>query len=222
MLTPPDKERCQADVPGNGPFTLGGKIGNPKNGYRVRCENKPSVIVSERVPGPDGLRGSMSLCQGCHAELLKQHGPNYAPVTVALNEEEPAQPTIGIGAKLWRFDENRRRYTKPENPKDLWGKIIWREHWEPMFVVGETRVSWLVGYERQMGKREPHVSYKLPKAAFKNGECPRGWARSEEHLSELAWAREHCSKLSDAVLRCHEPRVLRAVWAALAERGLIK
>lgn len=78
MLTPPDRERCQADVPGNGPFTLGGKIGNPKNGYRVRCENKPTVVVTERNPGADGLRGSMSLCEDCLAALHTQHGKGYA------------------------------------------------------------------------------------------------------------------------------------------------
>lgn len=78
MLTPPDSERCQAEVPGNGPFTIGGKIGNPKNGYRVRCENKPSVIVIEKRPGPDGKRGSMSLCAKCLVVFRKQCGEDFA------------------------------------------------------------------------------------------------------------------------------------------------
>lgn len=81
-LTPPDRKRCQALVPGNGPFTMGGKIGDPRDGYRVRCENKPVVIAVERKPGPDGLRGSMSLCAECRDAFHRQMGLDYA-------DEEP-------------------------------------------------------------------------------------------------------------------------------------
>jgi len=76
-LTPPDLKQCQADVPGNGPFTIGGEIGNPRNGYRVRCKNKPTVIATEKVAA-DGLQGSMSLCDSCRAAFLKQMGEDYA------------------------------------------------------------------------------------------------------------------------------------------------
>lgn len=123
---------------------------------------------------------------------------------------------IGIGSKLWRFDQNVRVYTKPADGS--FGKLIWRESWVPMVVVGETRVSWLVGsvskYSEER-KLTPRVSHKLPKAEFRDGGCPMDWARSAEHLTELVWAEENRSKLSERVLRCHDPRVLRAVWAAL-------
>lgn len=204
MLKPPDKDRCQADVPGNGPFTVGGKIGDPRNGYRVRCENKPTVIVTERVPGPDGLRGSMSLCATCleafHAQLGKDHA----------DEERLAPASIGIGSTLWRFDENRRRYMKPTEKGRIWGDLIWREHWVEMFVIGETRVSWLVGSSPDA--REP---FKLPKAAFKDGGCPRGWALSAEHVDEHVWAYENRRRIQDAVCRCDDPRILRAIDEAL-------
>lgn len=72
--------RCQADVPGNGPFTIGGEIGDPRNGYRVRCKNKPTVIVTERDYGPDGEKGSMSLCKNCLAAFFFQMGADYADV----------------------------------------------------------------------------------------------------------------------------------------------
>ena len=77
-LTPPDESQCQALVPGEGPFTTGGKIGNPRNGYRIRCENKPTVIAIENKPGPDGLIGSMSLCDDCQKEFLRQLGEDFA------------------------------------------------------------------------------------------------------------------------------------------------
>jgi hypothetical protein len=119
---------------------------------------------------------------------------------------------IGIGSKLWRFDQNRRFYAPPEN-KGGFGKLIWREHWVPMVVCGETRVSWLVGYAPSAINRHrtPSVTHKLPKAEFRNGGCPRDWALSEEHLDELAWAEENRCRLSDLVQRCNDPKVLRAV-----------
>jgi len=59
-LTPPDRDRCQAEKPnGNTFMTLGGRPG------LVRCENKPVVIIHETEPDRNGLLGSMSLCQGC-------------------------------------------------------------------------------------------------------------------------------------------------------------
>lgn len=77
-LTPPDIKRCQADVPTAGPFGLGSPSGNPKNGYRVRCANVPTVVAVENKPGKDGEFGSMSLCDNCKSMMIKQLGPTFA------------------------------------------------------------------------------------------------------------------------------------------------
>ena len=77
-LKPVDLERCQADKPGNGPFVVGGEIGNPLNGYRVRCRDKPTVIAKENMPGEDGKCGAMSLCGDCKKAFIKQLGKDYA------------------------------------------------------------------------------------------------------------------------------------------------
>jgi len=80
-LTPADPKRCQADVPGNGPFVMGGEIGDPRNGYRVRCKNTPAVYAVEKRPGKDGQIGSMSLCAECRAMFVKQLGEDFANFT---------------------------------------------------------------------------------------------------------------------------------------------
>ncbi len=68
-LTPPDPARCQAEKPtGNGPFTLGGRVG------RVRCDAEPTTIIRETVPGDDGECGSMSLCPSCLRVFKRQVG----------------------------------------------------------------------------------------------------------------------------------------------------
>ena len=91
-LTPPDLKQCQADVPGNGPFTMGGEIGDPRNGYRVRCKNKPQWIATEASPGADGEVGSMSLCDRCKEEFIKQLGPAYARFSQI--GQHPRQPIV--------------------------------------------------------------------------------------------------------------------------------
>ena len=68
-LTPPDFDRCQAEKPnGNTFMTLGGRPG------LVRCREKPLYIVTEKEPGSDGQRGSMSLCESCHDVAIDQLG----------------------------------------------------------------------------------------------------------------------------------------------------
>lgn len=62
-LTPPDPKRCQAES--RSFMTLGPG--------RVRCSNTPTVIITEKKPGPDGQRGSMSLCAECLPVFKKEH-----------------------------------------------------------------------------------------------------------------------------------------------------
>jgi hypothetical protein len=65
-LIPPDRDQCQCEKPNGVNFlTFGGKPG------LVRCKNKPIVILKETKPGQDGLKGSMSLCEGC-LEVFKK------------------------------------------------------------------------------------------------------------------------------------------------------
>ena len=90
MLTP-DKERCQAEKPTGGPFQLGGEIGDPKNGYRVRCRNKPTVIAAEVEPGEDGHRGSMSLCDECLVVFNNDMPSGFAEITRLETGEDATQ-----------------------------------------------------------------------------------------------------------------------------------
>jgi hypothetical protein len=66
--TPPNLKQCQACVPGNGPFTIGGEIGNPRNGYRVRCKNKPTVIATEKQVADEDPHGLARYHSWCVAE----------------------------------------------------------------------------------------------------------------------------------------------------------
>jgi len=79
-LIPPDTERCQAEKPNGVTFmTLGGRQ------ELVRCSSKPTVIITEDVPGEDGQMGSMSLCPECLL-VFREQCPQMS-VTVTLIKE---------------------------------------------------------------------------------------------------------------------------------------
>ena len=66
-MIPPDKKQCQCcpNMLAHTAFNLGPPP-RPK-----RCQNKPSFIALELLPGKDGKRGSMSLCEDCAKEIDK-------------------------------------------------------------------------------------------------------------------------------------------------------
>ena len=80
-LTPPDLEQCQAEKPnGNTFMTVGGMPG------LERCTNKPLFIATEKKPGEDGQKGSMSLCADCLVVFLRQVPNGYADVQTITPE----------------------------------------------------------------------------------------------------------------------------------------
>ncbi len=80
-LIPPDKKQCQGEKQ-VGAFTIGGQIGK-----RTRCTNIPTVIAYEKKPGTDGQKGSMSLCNNCRIQMIKQLGIGFAEIETIANIE---------------------------------------------------------------------------------------------------------------------------------------
>lgn len=66
-LIPVDVDRCQAMKPNGANFMTFGGVSR-----MVRCDNKPLYIATEKVAGSDGLKGSMSVCQTCMTQFMKQ------------------------------------------------------------------------------------------------------------------------------------------------------
>lgn len=82
-LTPPDLTRCQAMITTHRPFILGG---NPRK--TERCDNVPTVIVTENKPGKDGSKGSMSLCESC-LDVISEENPKGIK-----SEKIPLKPCV--------------------------------------------------------------------------------------------------------------------------------
>lgn len=48
--------------------------------------------------------------------------------------------TLKVGDTVYEFDPNRRRYAQGSN-----GPPIYREHFRPVEIIGETAKTWLIG-----------------------------------------------------------------------------
>jgi hypothetical protein len=102
------------------------------------------------------------------------------------------QPAFGVGSTVWVFDENRRVYPPEKmSPGQLWPSRapIWREHWRPTVIKGETRVSWILENGRKLSKRDLA------------GDKVRGVLTSEADLDAACYVHKHANKISDRVGR---------------------
>lgn len=82
-LTPPDTKRCQAEWTRYNAFVMGGPTRT-----RERCPEKPLFVAREKEVGPDGRRGSMSVCAACRKVLQKAVASKELP-PVAFEKLKP-------------------------------------------------------------------------------------------------------------------------------------
>jgi hypothetical protein len=95
-------------------------------------------------------------------------------------------PVVGVGSTIWLFDENRRVYASQPL-----GRPIWREHWRSCVIVGETRVSWILGHShgRKISKRDLAAG------------TVRGVLTNEADLDAACYVNEHAHAVSERVRR---------------------
>jgi hypothetical protein len=105
--------------------------------------------------------------------------------------------TLGIGSTIWRFDGNYRVYAKNERGLSTGGPI-YREHWRPVQIVGETSRSWVTSYNGKAPKKGLH----------------HGWAFTPEEVEDDIWFKDHRHKIRDRIDRL-DVKTLRAVAALI-------
>lgn len=107
----------------------------------------------------------------------------------------PGKTESLVGQTVWRFEENYRVYAKEDGRHGP----IYREHWRPYIVTGETPRSWIAG--KGAGQ------FKIQKA----GNRP-GFALTAQEVDENCWVNENRWKVVHRVERC-SPAVLRRIAA---------
>lgn len=100
-----------------------------------------------------------------------------------------------IGSTIWIFDINRRVYRK-----DTSGHPIWREHWRPEVIAGETSRSWIT----KLGKKVPKKGYDARSVAF-----------SQEAIDRAAFIHDNAYRIGEAVGRLEDHDLLQQIAALI-------
>ena len=106
-----------------------------------------------------------------------------------------------IGDTLYRFDGNRRVY-RDRSPSGGGGPI-YREHFEPLKIEGENRLSWVLDGGWKVNKK----SLKGEAASFSYG--GRGFFTAEQMEDDI-WQHDHRYRIRDLFDRC-SPEQLREI-----------
>jgi hypothetical protein len=109
---------------------------------------------------------------------------------------------VKVGDTVWVFDKNRRVYPPRVVGDGGFRFPIWREHWQPLKVVGETSRSWLLdGWDK----------LKVPKV---NAD-PRRFAFSQAEIDEQAWLHENHYRIISKIQYSSDTQLFREIAALI-------
>lgn len=108
-----------------------------------------------------------------------------------------------IGDKVWIFDSNHRQYTDDKGNKthSPW----YRGHFVERFIVGETKQSWLIGYEGSNPESRTNIKANKKTLTYKGEYGADGIIyTSEENINQRCWIHDNQFTISERVRRCNE------------------
>ena len=115
-----------------------------------------------------------------------------------------------IGDKVWIFDNNHRIYEDDKGNK-LSGAPWYRGHFVERYILGETKQSWIIGYENDC------VDYRFNLKVNKKTMIVNGHALgtklylSEEEINQACWMQENSYKITQRLQRCNDYNILKQV-----------
>jgi len=113
-----------------------------------------------------------------------------------------------VGDIIWYRDDNLRVWLDRERKRPE------RDFWVTRKILGETRVSWIIG--RPGAKLYEWDNVKIKKSLFAAIKRPHGWAVTEQEVSQRVYVAEHGGyKLGERVHRCDDYRTIIDICAAL-------
>lgn len=116
---------------------------------------------------------------------------------------------IQVGMKLWFFDPNRRVYPKGGG---MGSSPIYREHFAPCNVIGETKVSWIVGRGPQEYARVPKNQGKWRTLDFNACEgVYRTYFFTQQAIDDAVFVHEYGYRIQDSVRKVKSAQVLREI-----------
>lgn len=112
---------------------------------------------------------------------------------------------VAIGSAIWIYDANRRVYARDAAGRS-YGGPLYRESWREEPIIGETKMSWLIGPD-----------WKPKKIAKKGPHC--GICFSLAELEDRCWEHDNRHRLSEKV-RGATLSQLRRIDAILSEQNI--
>lgn len=116
---------------------------------------------------------------------------------------------LKVGDTLYRFSANRRVYPKPGTFSGG-GAPIYREHFEPLKIIGENKVSWLLEQDWKASKRDLKSAASMQYGG-------RGFFTAEGMEDDI-WQHDHRYKIRDLFDRCSVD-TLRQIASLLGYRA---
>lgn len=111
------------------------------------------------------------------------------------------KPEVQIGDTYYMFDGNRRVYKERKLGESYHiGGPLYRGHFGPVKVTGETSRSWIMGDGRKISKSKP-------------------WSllHTAEMVDDRVWAHENRGRLIDGIRVCRNVSTLRQIDMLLME-----
>lgn len=111
-----------------------------------------------------------------------------------------------LGDKIWLFDDNRRVYVDDEGNKHQ--SPIYRKKFVPFYIVGETRVSWIVSN---------YTLDEIPEWAVAKGkkvkkvEANKTYWTSKEEVENKCWINENIYRIVEKVRHCKDYSLLKQI-----------
>jgi hypothetical protein len=106
-----------------------------------------------------------------------------------------------VGMKVWMFDPNHRVYVDDNGVRHT--SPIYRKHFVEYYIIGETRVSWILSRSKD-GDVKKGVK-------IKKSEADTLIFISEEELDKHCWVVENKYKIARAVETCSDYNIMKKI-----------
>ena len=111
-----------------------------------------------------------------------------------------------LGDKVWVFDSNIREYVDDEGKRHA--SPIYRKKFIECYIIGETRVSWIISHYTL--EEAPEWAVKKGTKVKKADEGKKFWS-SEEDVEKECWIFGNAYRISEKVRKCDDYDILKRI-----------
>jgi hypothetical protein len=119
-----------------------------------------------------------------------------------------------IGDQVWLFNGNHRVYPRDAQGKPVPGGPVFREHFRPYQIIGETRTSWCLDRGEHYRIDKKTLRLRKPEASGYYGLSPIVYFSIQE-VDDACWVNDNRNRISELVRLCNNVAALRTILGIL-------